>query len=79
MDAELAAGAKSGYRFRYRIVPATGEGGEAAFELAATPVEYEKTGKRSFFLDTAGRLRGRDKQGAVATAADPILETAKRP
>lgn len=79
VDAELAAGAKSGYRFRYRIVPAAPEGGEATFELAATPAEYEKTGKRSFFLDTAGRLRGGDKQGAVATAADPILETAKRP
>jgi len=78
VDEELAAGAKGGYKFRYRILPAAPEGGDAAFEVAASPAEYGKTGKRSFFLDSSGRLRGADKQGAVATAADPILEVVKR-
>jgi len=45
----------------------------AKVELAATPVEYGKIGRRSFFLDSGGVLRGGDKQGAVATSADPRI------
>ncbi len=74
VDAELAAGKKGGYLFRYRILPAAGEGAEPSFELAAVPAEYGKTGRRSFFLDASGKLRGADKQGAVATSADPPIE-----
>ncbi len=79
VDAELSAGIKNGYAIRYRIVPAGGnlseeESNQAAkFELAATPVEYGKIGRRSFFLDSGGVLRGGDKQGAVATSADPRI------
>ena len=73
VDAELASGSKDGYRFRYRIVG--GEGTNAlGFELSATPTEYGKTGRRSFFLDSSGKLRGTDKQGLAATAADPVIE-----
>jgi len=74
VDAELAAGKKGGYLFRYRILPASGERAEASFELAGTPTEYGKTGRRSFLLDASGTLRGDDKQGAVATASDPRIE-----
>jgi len=79
VDAEISAGNKDGYAIRYRIVPAGGnlseeESNQAAkFELAATPVEYGKIGRRSFFLDSGGVLRGGDKQGAVATSADPRI------
>jgi hypothetical protein len=79
VDAELSAGSKDGYTFRYRIVPAGGnlpeeEANQAArFELAASPIEYGKTGRRSFFLDSAGVLRGADKQGAVASSTDPRI------
>jgi hypothetical protein len=79
VDAELSAGSKGGYAIRYRIVPVGGNLPEedanqaAKFELAATPVEYGKTGRRSFFLDSGGNLRGADKQGAVATSADPHI------
>ncbi len=73
VDEELASGKKFGYIFRYRILP--GAGDEAArFELAATPAEYGRAGRRSFFLDSSGTLRGADKQGAVATIADPRIE-----
>jgi len=81
IDAELSAGNKGGYAIRYRIVPAGGnlseeEANQAAkFELAATPVEYGKTGQRSFILDSAGILRGTDKQGSVATSADPRIDS----
>jgi hypothetical protein len=79
IDADLSAGNKDGYAIRYRIVPAGGNLPEedanqaAKFELAATPIEYGKTGRRSFFLDSGGILRGADKQGAVATSADPRM------
>ena len=79
IDADLSAGNKDGYAIRYRIVPAAGNLPEedanqaAKFELAATPIDYGKAGRRSFFLDSGGILRGADKQGAVATSADPRM------
>jgi hypothetical protein len=81
VDAELAAGSKDGYTFRYRIVPAAGAetpedaNKKAGYEVAATPYDYGKTGKRSFFLDSSGVLRGADKQGVVATADDPRVDS----
>lgn len=77
IDAELASGSKYGYTFRYSIVPSSGavmhqeEEKNAGFQLAATPAEYGKSGKRSFYLDSSGILRAADKKGAVATASDP--------
>ena len=69
----LAAGMKNGYSFRYVIVGASGLGAPAKFELAATPLNYGRTGHRSFFRDSAGTLRGADRQGAVGAASDPRL------
>jgi hypothetical protein len=80
LDSDLAKGLAGGYLLRYVIVPANGEGDEsqrnkgAGFTLAATPVVYGKDGRRSFFLDSSGTLRGADKNGAVATADDPPVE-----
>jgi type II secretory pathway pseudopilin PulG len=71
VDADLAAGKKNGYEIRYRILPA--EGSLPEDELAATPAKYGDAGKRSFFLDSAGVLRGDDKKGAVATSEDPRI------
>ncbi len=75
VDAELAAGKKGGYLFRYRSLPPSQEGAEPGFELAASPAEYGKMGRRSFFLDSSGALRGADKHGAVATPTDPRVDT----
>ena len=30
-------------------------------------------GKRSFFMDTAGKVHGDDKRGKVATVDDPLI------
>lgn len=79
LDAETAAGSKGGYVFRYTIVPPSNPDGQQGFELAATPAEYGKTGRRSFFLDSSGDLRGGDKHGAVATIQDPRIEPPDRP
>ena len=77
VNADLAAGSKDGYTIRYTITPPAGAQSEEdaakaeAFFLVSSPKEYGKSGKRSFFLDSSGVLRGADKQGAPATAADP--------
>jgi hypothetical protein len=79
LDAELSNGTKDGYTVRYSITPAAGrlpeqEANQAeTFSLAASPIEYGKLGRRSFFLDSSGILRGSDKQGAMASAADPRI------
>jgi hypothetical protein len=40
------------------------------FEATATPAEYGKTGKRSFFIDQTGVVRGDDHGGGPASSAD---------
>jgi hypothetical protein len=82
VDAKLAAGSVGGYRFQYRVAAAAPEptdGAEPArpsdptFELAATPENYGKSGRRSFLLDKAGKLHGADRNGDMATADDPAI------
>jgi hypothetical protein len=41
-----------------------------AFTAVATPSEYGKTGKRSFFIDKTGIVRGDDHGGGPASSAD---------
>ena len=48
------------------VVTASGD----QFEATATPLEYGKTGRRSFFVDQTGVIRGDDHGGAPANAAD---------
>jgi len=72
VDEHLAGGHDGAYQFRYRIVSRAGED-SAVFELVAIPDAYSKTGRRSFLLDTAGKLHAADKAGAVATADDPPI------
>lgn len=71
---ELAAGTAGGYHFHYRVV-SSADPKNQTFELSATPDEYGKSGRRSFFQDGAGRIHGADKHGAEATADDPPVET----
>jgi hypothetical protein len=74
ISAELVAGTVNGYTLRYRVVPAGAGNVDTEFELAATPTEYGKGGKRSFYMSETGKLRGADKMGAPATAADPLID-----
>jgi hypothetical protein len=71
---ELASGRAGGYHFSYRVV-ATADPNSEIFELGAIPDEYGKAGRRSFFIDGAGRIHAADKRGAAATSEDPELET----
>jgi hypothetical protein len=76
VPADMAAGKHDGYLFRYRISPDP-NGNDNDFELAATPEAYGKLGKRSFFLDTAGKVHGDDKRGKVAAVDDPLISSEK--
>lgn len=73
LDSDLAGGLKDGYSFRYVVVGASVLGAPAKFQVAATPQSYGRTGRRSFFRDAEGMLRGADRHGAVGNATDPKL------
>ena len=58
-------------KYGYRLgVIATGDD----FQATAAPIEYGKTGNRSFFLDKSGVVRGDDHGGGLATVADKPVE-----
>jgi hypothetical protein len=65
---------KNGYAFRYVIVGASTLGAPAKFELAATPLQYGRTGRRSFFRDAGGVLHGADHRGAIGNETDPKID-----
>jgi hypothetical protein len=44
------------------------------FQATATPAEYGKTGRRSFFIDQSAVIRGDDHAGAPANAMDRPVE-----
>jgi hypothetical protein len=44
------------------------------FEISATPKTYGKTGRRSFFVDNTGTVRGADHRGEPANTDDPAIE-----
>jgi type II secretory pathway pseudopilin PulG len=79
LDADLATGSKDGYTIRYTITSAAGNPSEEeaikveSFSLSSSPKEYGKSGRRSFFLDSSGILRGADKQGGIAAPTDPRI------
>jgi hypothetical protein len=58
-------------KYGYRFVVSTNAHG---FEAIATPVEYGKSGRRSFFTDQSGVVRGDDKGGGPATVADKPVD-----
>jgi len=74
LDSDLANGMKNGYAIRFVIVGASTLGAPAKFELAATPLQYGRTGRRSFFRDSNGALHAADRRGAIGSQADPKVE-----
>ena len=74
LDSDLANGIKNGYTIRYVILGPSTLGAPAKYELAATPLQYGRTGRRSFFRDSHGSLHAADRRGAVGSEADPKVE-----
>lgn len=77
VDKTLASGRKGGYSFRYVIVGANTSGAPAKYEVAAIPIDYGRTGRRSFFYDANGVLHAADDKGAIGSALDPKLDEAE--
>ena len=57
---------EGGYKFEVFV---TGD----KFEAFATPVEYGKNGKTSYFIDQTQVLRGADHNGGSANSSDPSI------
>lgn len=74
LDSDFATGMKNGYAYRYVIVGASNLGAPAKYQLAATPLQYGRTGMRSFFRDANGGLHGADHHGAIGSETDPKVE-----
>jgi len=78
LDEQLASGNQGGYRFRYRLIQST-QPDESTFEISASPETYGKTGRRSFLLDSSGRIHAADKHGDMAVSEDPLLDAQATP
>jgi hypothetical protein len=74
LDSDLANGMKNGYNIRYAILGVSNLGAPAKYELSATPMQYGRTGRRSFFRDSNNVLHAADRHGAVGSATDPKVE-----
>jgi hypothetical protein len=74
LDSDLANGMKNGYNIRYAILGASTLGAPAKYEISATPLQYGRTGRRSFFRDSNGTLHAADRHGAVGNTTDPKVE-----
>lgn len=69
---ELASGVKSGYRWKVEVYRPSSNS-PAAFVVLAVPTEYGSSGRRSFFVDETGVIRGEDRDGLEATSSAPPL------
>ncbi|HKR60985.1 MAG TPA: DUF4190 domain-containing protein [Pyrinomonadaceae bacterium] len=69
---DLADGLHSGYR--YQIELTSGADDEPGFEVTSVPLSYPNSGRRSFFVNEVGVIRGADSHGSPATKYDPALD-----
>jgi hypothetical protein len=74
LESDLANGMKNGYSFRFVLASASNLGAPARYELAATPLQYGRTGKKSFFRDSNGGIHAADHKGGVGSDSDPKAE-----
>lgn len=74
IDSVLARGFKYGYILQMLTLNQSGTT-PAKFSVSARPSSYRKTGRKSFYIDESGLLRGADKNGAAATVTDFIIDT----
>jgi hypothetical protein len=72
ISTEMASGTRSGYKFT--IDPTLNDfEGRPGFAVVAVPTDYPSTGKRSFFIDETGVIRGEDNHGLEASRSAPPL------
>ena len=72
VTAKNSVDARHGYKFDVDLILTDFEG-RPAFAVMAMPTEYPSTGKRSFFIDETGVLRGEDNHGLETSRNAPAL------
>lgn len=72
IDPLLATEIKYGYRFNLEV-KTSADLKSGGFEATAVPVEYGKSGRRSFFIDQSLIVRATDNHGERASEFDPPL------
>jgi len=77
ISSDLASGTKSGYRFKLEVIP-NGVNAPSEFEVVAVPTDYGSTGRRSFFIDSTGVIRGEDSHGLDASSSTPPLASGRQ-
>jgi len=73
IDPDLVSGRRHGYKFKIGISTLEFPG-PTGFEAVGVPVTYPSSGRRSFYLNETGVIRGADKHGTEATRLDPPLD-----
>lgn len=64
---------KNGYKFHYVLIDSgNADDPQGRFRITATPVEFGKTGDRSFFMDQSGQMRF-TAEDRDANENDPLL------
>jgi hypothetical protein len=74
IDEVLASGEKYGYYFAVNKVDHAGTTA-ATFYATATPRLYQKSGRKSFYINQSSEVRGADKGGEPANSNDPVIDT----
>jgi HEAT repeat protein len=64
IDERYATGEINGYRFALYVSQPAGDG-EGSFFILATPIEFDETGRRSFYMDASGLVRIREAREGV--------------
>lgn len=72
IDGGIAAGTRHGYVIRIKVSKSDREN-PPAFQLVAVPLTYPNSGRRSFYVDETGVIRGADARGRDATEFDAPL------
>ena len=73
IDSKLATGEKNGYRFTVEL---TGSDVRSeGFVVSGVPLDYRRSGIRSFYVDETHVIRAANKIGLPSSADDPPLET----
>lgn len=71
IDAVLASGTKSGYKFAYKKGLTDSAGNILQYSITATPTSVGLTGQRRFFSDQSGVIRANAK-GAASISSTPL-------
>ena len=74
IDFALSSGLKSGYRISLTLAATDKDGSYWSWSATAWPVEYGKTGRRTFVIDETAVIRGSDIGGRPGNNSLPAIE-----